>query len=63
MKKHIEELLEQSAKAITLAIEFDKFSQDSKTEIINNIFVPIRQNLVKELDKAKNSWIRSLKQK
>lgn len=63
MKKHIEDLLEKSTKALTLAIEFDKFSPDAKKDIVDNIFIPIRHCLVEELDKAKNSWIRSLKRK
>ena len=63
MRKRIEELLERSAKALTLAIEFDKFSPDSKREIVENIFYPIRGSIVEELDRAKNKWIRSLKEK
>lgn len=61
MKKRVEELYEKAAKALTLAAMFDKFSPDSKQEIVQNIFAPIREELISELLKAKNEWAKNLK--
>lgn len=61
MKKSVEEALERAVKALTIAAEFRNFNDETQEEIVNNIFVPVKAELVALLEKNGNGWIKNLR--